>query len=98
MRYADLKKMILGDDSPPDTVKEDYRRTFNTETGRRVLAHMLVELNFFGESVSEEEVVLNNYARRLLYHLGVLRGENIPVIVAGLMNIKTHGGKNEEDI
>ena len=95
--YDELKKMVLGDDGPPDTVKLDYRSTFDTDVGRRVLTHMLTELHFFDEAVSEEEITLSNYARRILSHLGILRGNRIPDIVNYLMSIKTYGGTNEKN-
>lgn len=94
--YDELKRMVLGDGNLPDTVKLDYRSTFDTDVGRRVLTHMLTELHFFDEVVSEEEVTLSNYARRILNHLGILRGERIPDIVNYLMSIKTFGQKMEE--
>ena len=97
MNYAGIKKLVLGGDTPVDTIKEDYRRTFDTDIGRRVLAHMLTELHFFDESVSEEEMVLSNYARRVLYHLGVFRGNHIPDIVNYLMSINTYGGSDEKN-
>ena len=94
--YDELKRMVLGDGNLPDMVKLDYRSTFDTDVGRRVLTHMLTELHFFDEVVSEEEVTLSNYARRILNHLGILRGERIPDIVNYLMSIKTFGQKMEE--
>lgn len=94
--YDELKKMVLGDGDLPDMVKLDYRSTFDTDVGRRVLTHMLTELHFFDEVVSEEEVILSNYARHILGHLGILRGERIPDIINHLMSIQTFRKKMED--
>jgi len=97
-RYKELKSLMVGsgdEDSVP--LIQDYRRTFNTEHGRRVLTHMLAELHFFDAIVaSEEEIALSNYARLLLNHLGVWDSKYVPDIVNHLMSIPVEGGKNEE--
>jgi hypothetical protein len=93
-KYSELKKLFFGETVEKD-VQEIYRRTFDTDAGRQVLAHMLVELHFFDELVSEEEVALSNYARKLLNRLG-LRAEHIPEIVTQIISIKLEGGTNEK--
>jgi len=70
-----------------DDIREEYRRTFDTDSGRRVLTHMLTELHFFDEKSSEEEVHLSNYAVRILFYLGIVVGENIPTVVSKLLDL-----------
>jgi len=47
-----------------------YRNLFSTTQGRRVLGDMLMELKFFQAIHTEEDRVLSNYAKRLLYLCG----------------------------
>lgn len=61
----------LVDPTFKENINEDYRRLFETEIGRRVLSHMLGELKFFPEAITEEDVALQNYARRLLMNIGI---------------------------
>jgi extradiol dioxygenase family protein len=70
-----------------DEVKRMYREVFGTRVGREVLAHMLVELGFFNEIVTDEQKILCNYARRLLKLMGVLQPKNINDITDALMNV-----------
>ena len=81
----------MGEDPITNKVKQDYRATFDTDVGRRVLAHMLTELHFFDEVTSEEETALSNYAHRILYHLGVLHGNSIPELVTQLLTVNRLG-------
>jgi len=70
-----------------DEVKRMYWEAFGTRVGREVLAHMLVELGFFNEIVTDEQKVLANYSRHLLKLMGVLQPKNINDITDALMNI-----------
>jgi hypothetical protein len=70
-----------------DEVKRMYREVFGTRVGREVLGHMLVELGFFNEIVTDEQKVLANYSRHLLKLMGVLQPKNINDITDALMNI-----------
>jgi hypothetical protein len=88
--YSGLKKGLVGEKPFPDNIREDYRRTFDTDVGRRVLTHILTELHFFDEVISEEEVTLNNYARRILHHLGILRSDLILDVTQALMTIDVY--------
>lgn len=73
--------------TPEDEVKRMYREVFGTRVGKEVLAHMLVELGFFNEIVTDEQKVLANYARRILKIMGVIQPKNINDIIESLMNI-----------
>jgi hypothetical protein len=57
---------------------EAYRRVFATPAGRIVLTDMLNDLGAIsGRIESEEDRVLNNYARTLLKKIGIWKGRNI---------------------
>jgi hypothetical protein len=67
-------------DQPVDPIKEireSYRRVFMNRDGQAVLTHILSELHFFDEVVEGNEVVLANFARRLLYFIGVWDSKNL---------------------
>jgi len=70
-----------------DETKRMYREVFGTRAGREVLAHMMVELGFFNEIITEEQKVLANYSRHLLKLMGVLQPKNINDITDALMNV-----------
>lgn len=55
-----------------DSLNGDYRRTFNTPNGQRVLRDILRDLHFLEIAKSENSVVLQGYAVVLLRKLGVL--------------------------
>lgn len=66
-----------------DETTRTYRRVFNTKDGRKVLAHMLTELQFFSEIDSDDVKSLTeqNYAKHLLSILGVYQAENVERVV-----------------
>lgn len=97
LSYSELKSMVVGD-KPPEDVMEDYRLTFGTDAGKRVLSHMLVELNFFDEASSEEEVIRRNYAAHLLRHLGIFRAHAVSDVVSKLLTVDVYGGKRNEKV
>jgi hypothetical protein len=83
-------KNLLGDE--PESVddkrrREDYHQTFSTPTGQKVLVDMLFDLHFFDGTATDEETALANYARQLLYKIGVLREENLNEIVKRFIEV-----------
>jgi len=73
---------------PDRSTRQAYRKIFNSYDGRLVLAHMLNEMCFFGDSVeTDEEKVLNNYARHLLTNCGLWRDANNEDITNSLFMI-----------
>lgn len=68
-------------------VRNDYRNTFLTKAGRKVLTHMLVELHFFDTVSTEEEIALQNYAKNVLNRLGVLTAANVSRLTEALLNV-----------
>ena len=74
-----------------------YRDVFGSEKGKLVLSHMLVELHYFDEIENQEEAILSNYAKRLLRHIGVLKGETVKAFVDRLMEINVLNLEDEHD-
>lgn len=69
--------------------EEEYRSVFTSRTGRKVLTHMLAELHFFDEiQLTDEEIILSNYAKRLLNRIGIWKGLNVGEIVNAFLDIK----------
>ena len=76
------------DKKTEQSIREEYRRTFNSGAGRKVLAHMLAEMHFFDEILAtEEERVLANYARKLLNNLGIWNDLTIDELIGAFMQI-----------
>jgi len=67
-----------------DQINEDYKQLFASERGRRVLSHMLGELKFYPEAITDEDKALQNYARRLLMNIGIWEKGNALNIVKSL--------------
>lgn len=75
---------IYGNGAPggENSLELAYRQTFNTESGRKVLRHILEMCGFYGfrhYATREEQIagaVAENLAKKLLYHMGVWKREN----------------------
>lgn len=66
-----------------------YRDMYGaSDEAKSVLAHQLTEMCFFAETRCEEDVALNNAAKRLLRDLGIWNPENAEKIVAALMTVE----------
>ena len=99
MSIKDISKRLHA--SRPGTqadkeVRLAYSSVFSGDLNRKVLTRILVELHFFNELKTEEEVALHNYAVRLLNQCGVLTAENVPAIVNAIMNISQKPGEKNE--
>lgn len=76
----------------------NYRAVFGDETGQRVLTHMLGELGFFNEIRTDnkdamfEEVILHNYAVKLLSRCGFWNEGNIQDVVYEATTSRSRGG------
>ena len=68
---------MTGPDQIMRETTEAYRRVFSSVDGRKVLTHMLTELHFFDEVLTDKELALSNYARRILYYLGVINADTL---------------------
>lgn len=61
-----------------DLTLEYYRATFNTDSGKKVLAHLLADMGVFDSNLkTPEEVAIANYAKKILIRLGVIGIRNL---------------------
>lgn len=51
-------------------MNEDFRTVFSGDIGTKVLNAILADLHFYGETMTEEDRILQNAAKRILYRLG----------------------------
>lgn len=96
--YQELKKRLQPDEEPDDSIYQDYFLTFSSMHGRRVMAHLLTDLHFFDEAETDQEVVEQNIARRILHNVGAFHAEQIDNITGMFIKIaennqKPKGGK-----
>ena len=102
MNLFDFFSMKREQPDPIDNIRKSYRRVFSSYEGQEVLTHILSELHFFDEIVDGNEVVLANFARRLLYFLGVWDHKNLndqSLIEAFLkIPLKDEQGKAEKPV
>lgn len=78
-----------------------YRQVFANKqnpAGRAVLTDMLNELHFFSSHLEgEEQVALNNFARKLLYNIGVWQEKNVYDITDAFMGIPWDYREQEDE-
>lgn len=56
----------------------DYKTCFTTNTGRRVLAHLLANAGVFDTNIkTTEEAAVENFAKGILENMGLYGKENI---------------------
>lgn len=55
---------------------EDFKGVFSGERGDRVLNAILSDLHFYGEAINDEDRILSNAAKRILYRFGVYKDGN----------------------
>lgn len=72
-----------------------YRSVFSSAEGRKVLGMLLIDLGFFDEADTPEQVALRNFAKRLLNRLGLFELENVGKFVDKLFEIVPK--ENNED-
>ncbi len=77
MNLFDFFALKREDPDPIKEIRESYRTVFSGQEGKAVLTHLLSELHFFDEVVEGQELHLANFARRLLYFLGVWDHKNL---------------------
>lgn len=69
-----------------DELEAAFTATFSTPVGVEVLTRMLHDLCFFQEALTEEQVALNNYAKRLLSYMGEWREGNGHQLAVRIVN------------
>jgi hypothetical protein len=68
-------------------LETDFQHAFGDPASARVLKKILSDLCFFRRCETEEEVVLNNYAKKLLSYLGDWDVGSEDSIIYKLLNI-----------
>ena len=80
-----------------NTTTQYYRDCFGSDSGKKVLAHLLADMGFYDDNIQTvDEMAVSNYARRILKRLGIIGTENLdyysnmfinaPVILKGNEN------------
>lgn len=85
----------FGQDKKRDKdVVDMFRRIFDTDIGRKVLAFMLAELGFFDTAADKDlgEHAKQDYAKRLLRLCGIFNVANVQEVVDTFMEIKMKSG------
>lgn len=72
-------------------LEEDFKLVFRTVPGKRVLTKIMSDLCFFHKCDTDEEVVLNNYAKKLWSYLGDWDPGSEDSIVNKLLREKDNG-------
>ena len=57
-------------------MNEDFKVVFSGDIGTKVLNAILADLHFYGETITEEDRILQNAAKRILYRLGFYKDGN----------------------
>lgn len=81
-----MSVLNMKDDATRDLVSA-YRRVFNTKDGRMVLKDMLCDLHYHDTLAGQEDVIRHNYAKILLYKLGILTDDNEDRMISALLAI-----------
>lgn len=76
------------DSKPVGATTELYRKVFSSPEGKAVFTDIMNELNFFATDMeTQEEVVLNNFAKKMMDKLGIWREHNAFRITDALLNM-----------
>lgn len=74
-----------------------YVRVFGTRDGRVVLKDILADLGHFSTAESSNEMVLQNYAKLLLYKIGAYLDEHEDALVEQYVSFPVPEGKKENN-
>ena len=72
---------VFGSTKEEKEIQQKYRNVFSSPEGKEVLTHLLSLLHFFDEMVVEDDIVLRNFAYKLLGILGIWQSMNASRIV-----------------
>ena len=74
-----------------DTTVVDFRTCFGSDVGKRVLANMLLEANFFAHEHTPEEQAVSNFMKTVLCKCGVYYPDNADDFVERILGMKVYG-------
>lgn len=86
----------FGRNKEEQAMQRAYQRVFQTPMGQEVLADLLTRMHFFDETVNDEEVVLQNFARRMLHVMGIWQAANAPQIVEDFLRLPLRLDENKD--
>lgn len=79
----------FGHNKEEEELQHTYQRVFGSDLGQKVLTDLLTRMHFFDEVVSADEVALQNFARKILYIMGIWQAMNAPRIVRDFFRLPT---------
>ena len=71
-----------------DGTSNIYRRCFNTDVGKRVLANLMLEAKFFQHTETPEEQAVSNFVKTILSKCGCYDPNNVDEYVTKLMELR----------
>ena len=78
-------------------VRQAYRNVFSTKDGQFVLAHILSELSYFDTAIEGERAQgRQDYARRLLWVMGIHDSRNVLPLVQKLLELPVYAEEEQE--
>jgi hypothetical protein len=79
-----------------DKTVDYYITCFSSESGKRVLANLLIEAKFFDYEHTAEDQAVSNFVKTILTKTGKYNIENIDRYVTDLMNLPRIERKENE--
>jgi len=70
-----------------DKTVDYYITCFSTESGKRVLANLLMEANLFECSHTPEEQAVENFIKMILTKTGKFHKDNVDMMIEGFINL-----------
>lgn len=79
-----------------DATVNIYRQCFQTETGKRVLANLMVECGWFNHNKTTEEQAVENFVKTILCKCGFYDANHVDEYVTKLMSMSVDYTKQGE--
>jgi hypothetical protein len=79
-------------------IRDIYRETFSSGTGKKALLFILSDLGFFDQTSDETSQALRNFAVRLLEQMGMLHENNAEVMVDQLFKLEPYDIQTHREI
>jgi hypothetical protein len=70
--------------------QKQYRQCFGTDSGKKVLGHMLIQAGHFDADLAGEgEIAIHNFMNMILNNAGIYSVENVDGYVQKLFELKS---------